>query len=65
MQVIGAYMSQEQNTTQKKTVSRTEFDKRVDIERGYCEWTEYMNPQDARAEAYRRVSQEYQVAKTS
>ena len=63
MQVIGAYMSQEQNTTQKKTVSRTEFDKRVDIERGYCEWTEYMNPQDARTEAHRRVSQEYQVAK--
>ena len=56
-------MSQEQNTTQKKTVSRAEFDKRVDIERGYCEWTEYMNPQDARTEAHRRVSQEYKVAK--
>ena len=56
-------MIQEKNNSQKKIISRTEFDKLVDIERGYCEWTEYMNPQDARTEAHRRVSQEYQVAK--
>lgn len=48
----------------KKIVSRAEFEKRVDMERAYCEWTEYMNAADARTEAYRRISKEYEVAKT-
>lgn len=55
--------SQEVNTV-KKVVTRAEFDKKVDIERGYCEWTEYMNPTDARNEAIKRISQEYEVDKS-
>ena len=52
-----------QSDSQKKLVSRAEFEKRVDIERGYCEWMEYMNPQDARTEAYRRIAKDYEVIK--
>lgn len=60
-------MAQKENQevkSERKVVSRAEFEKRVDIERGYCEWTEYMNPAEARTEAYRRISKDYEVAKT-
>ena len=49
-----------QNTqSTKKVISRSEFDKRVDIERAYCEYMEYMSTPEAREEALKRISKEY------
>ncbi len=49
-----------QNTqSTKKVISRAEFDKRVDIERAYCEYMEYMSTPEAREEALKRISKEY------
>ena len=43
-----------------KTISVTEFDKRVDIEFGFLTHMEGMSPEKARKQAIETVSQEYQ-----
>ena len=55
------------NTTKtaKKIVSRQEFDKRIDMERAYCEWTEYMSKPEALETAIKRISKEYSPQKVS
>ena len=60
-------MSNNHNTTKttKKIVSRQEFDKRIDMERAYCEWTEYMSKPEALETAIKRISKEYSPQKIS
>ena len=61
-------MATNQNTTiktTKKIISRQEFDKRIDMERAYCEWTEYMSKPEALETAIKRISKEYSPQKVS
>ena len=61
-------MSNQNSTNQnkpKKVISRQEFDKRIDMERAYCEWTEYMSKPEALETAIKRISKEYSPQKVS
>lgn len=45
--------------TEKKLVTRTEFEKKVDIERAHYEYFDRLSPEAARLKALEEVAKEY------